>query len=205
MEANAISINMDNLRATGRMAEKQMNMALEQAELNGEVIPQEVLNFINVIKDDTTLEALVKTTDNASVQKIMNDNGVPMTEEDVDGLLEVLGKASKKLVESDGKLTEEELEQISGGGWLSDAWNSVKNGVKKAWDWCNSTTVGRIITAGVIATAVAALALSGLGAAVAFTYGVCTVGVGAGFGAAVAGVGGVIATGIIGAQQALTS
>ena len=48
MEANAVSINMDNLRATGRLAEKQVNVALEQAELNGEVIPQEVMNFLNV-------------------------------------------------------------------------------------------------------------------------------------------------------------
>ena len=40
MEATARTINMDNLRATGRMAEKQVNVALEQAELNGEVIPK---------------------------------------------------------------------------------------------------------------------------------------------------------------------
>ena len=35
MLSAAKPINMDNLRATGRLAEKQVNAALEQAELNG--------------------------------------------------------------------------------------------------------------------------------------------------------------------------
>ena len=153
MEANAVSINMDNLRATGRLAEKQVNAALEQAELNGEVIPQEVMNFLNVFKDDATREALFKTTDNASVQKIMNDNGVPMTEKDVDDFLAAVGNACKKLAESDGKLSDAELEQISGGGWFSDV-----------LDWCTSTTVGKIITYTVVCAAIGALFVGGTAA-----------------------------------------
>ena len=153
MEATALPINVDNLRATGRMAEKQMNVALEQAELNGEVIPQEVMNFLNVFQDEATRKAVLEAPDKPALQKILNDNGVPMTEEDVNSLLEALGKAGKQLVESDGKLSEEELEQISGGGWLSDAWN-----------WCTSTTVGKIITGVVVCAAVGALLLGGAAA-----------------------------------------
>ena len=155
MEATARTINMDNLRATGRMAEKQVNVALEQAELNGEVIPQEVMNFLNAFKDDATRDAIFKAPDKAGVQKILNDSGVPMAEEDVNSLLEALGKAGKQLVESDGKLTEAELEQISGGG--------IGSWFKKAWDWCTSTTVGKIITYAVVFAAAGALLLGGLG------------------------------------------
>ena len=126
MEATARTINMDNLRATGRMAEKQVNVALEQAELNGEVIPQEVMNFLNAFKDDATRDAIFKAPDKAGVQKILNDSGVPMTEKDVDDFLAAVGNAGKQLAQSDGKLSEEELEQISGGGigsWFKKAWD----------------------------------------------------------------------------------
>ena len=198
MEANALPINMDNLRATGRLAEKQVNVALEQAELNGEVIPQEVMNFLNVFKDDATREALFKTTDNASVQKIMNDNGVPMTEEDVDSFLAAVGNVGKKLAQSDGKLTEEELEQISGGGWLKDAWN-----------WCTSTTVGKIVTGVVVGAAIGAAfwaaSLCALGAAyAAVVYGGEVLAT-AGAYAAVGAVGGAMLGGIIGALGGVRS
>ena len=153
MEATARTINMDNLRATGRMAEKQVNVALEQAELNGEVIPQEVMNFLNAFKDDATRDAIFKAPDKAGVQKILNDSGVPMTEKDVDDFLAAVGNAGKQLAQSDGKLSEEELEQISGGG--------IGSWFKKAWDWCTSTTVGKIITYTVIGAAAGVLLIGG--------------------------------------------
>ena len=179
MEATARTINMDNLRATGRMAEKQVNVALEQAELNGEVIPQEVMNFLNAFKDDATRDAIFKAPDKAGVQKILNDSGVPMAEEDVNSLLEALGKAGKQLVESDGKLTEAELEQISGGG--------IGSWFKKAWNWCTSTTVGTIITYSVIVGVGMALICAGGAALMAGTLAV--VGKSALAGAAFAGGG----------------
>ena len=151
MEANAVSINMDNLRATGRLAEKQVNAALEQAKLNGEVIPQEVMSFINVFQDEATRKAVLEAPDKAALQKILNDNGVPMTEKDVDDFLASVGNACKKLAESDGKLSEQELEQISGGGWFSDV-----------WDWCTGTELGRFITTMVVGTAVGALCVASM-------------------------------------------
>ena len=179
MEANAVSINMDNLRATGRMAEKQMNVALEQAELNGEVIPQEVMNFLKVFQDEATRKAVLEAPDKAALQRILNDNGVPMTEEDVDDFLAAVGKAGKKLLENDGKLTEAELEQISGGG--------IGSWFKKAWNWCTSTTVGTIITYSVIVGVGMALICAGGAALTAGTLAV--VGKSALAGAAFAGGG----------------
>ena len=71
MEATALPINMDNLRATGRMAEKQMNVALEQAELNGEVIPQEVMNFLKVFQFQTIL--LICNTISENISQLFSE------------------------------------------------------------------------------------------------------------------------------------
>lgn len=48
----------------------------------------------------------------------MANNGVELTEEELDIVLLQIKAVTKKLLDNGGVLSEEELKQIAGGGWL---------------------------------------------------------------------------------------
>lgn len=123
-----------------------------------------MLNLLKLFKDEETRNAVYAAEDCAAVQKIMNNNGVPITEQDTVNFVEAVKKGSKHLAVNDGKLTKEEMEQITGGGFFS----SIRSGLKSAYNFFTYTTVGKAIACVVICTAAgAALAVAGATTALA--------------------------------------
>lgn len=111
------NVNRENLKASARMLEKRKDMILEQASM--EKLDEQSLKIME-LENDTEFTGKLMNCDSAEkVQALYKENGVELSIEQVNDLLKSVGELILKLDQNDGELTDDELEQISGGwSWL---------------------------------------------------------------------------------------
>ena len=116
-EAIFTNVNQENLKASARMLEKRKDMILEQA--NMEELDEQSRKIIELESDETFTKELMNCGSAEKVQALFKENGVNLSMEQVNDLLKSVGELILKLDQNDGELTDDELEQISGGwSWL---------------------------------------------------------------------------------------
>lgn len=93
-----------------------------------EMLAQEILTAVN--ENEEFCKAFVSSEDASSLQKVLNENGFNVSLEDVeamfaDGLSEIL-KVKESAEETE--LSEEQLDDVSGGGFLRGTLRTIASG-----------------------------------------------------------------------------
>ena len=113
------TINQDNLNATRRFLQKQGEISMAQLK---EADPQQA-EWLEKLGDLFANEDFIKQffacTENQQGVKLFADNGITVTEEQVEAMGACINAMIQNLRDNDGELSEEELEQIAGGGFFS--------------------------------------------------------------------------------------
>ena len=90
---------------------------------------ENVINFLVQAEENTDLKTkleAVKTPD--ELLALAQKQGYEVSPEDF--------KTVKNMIKnSDGELSEDELEAVAGGGIVRDTWQKVKDGADAAWTW----------------------------------------------------------------------
>lgn len=173
------NVDGEKLKASIRMLEKKSNAMLEEAQFIGEIDPI-IEKAIQLIKDEAFKEKFLLCENSQSIQKLFEENGAPLLMEDVEDIVNAVGLTVIKTVENNGELSDEELEQISGGwGWFKNLAKSAKGALIGA---VSGVVLGAIY-AGVCIASIACPAVGVAVAAAAFCL-IAGGAIGAGSGAA---------------------
>lgn len=149
-------INQENLNATLRFLEKQGEAALEELKVTDPQLAEcgETLKLL--FSDENFCKAFFSCPDRQSAVQLFGDNGIIITEAEVEGLVLQLYTMVKRLEENDGELSEEELAQIAGGSLFSTLGKGL--GIALIAGFLAASTIASIFTGG--------LAVAGISVAV---------------------------------------
>ena len=111
------TINQEKLNASIRFLNKKGEACLEQMRLENPEAANYMEKMGNLFKNEEFCLKFYDCKDLQSAVALFVENGVEMTEEGVKALIDYVKAIIKKLRENDGELTEEDLEQVAGGGW----------------------------------------------------------------------------------------
>ena len=109
------TINQDNLNASIRMLDKMGEANLEQLKLVDEAQAERMEKLGELFKSQSFLDQFIAIPDLPAAHKLFEDNGLPLSQVEMDGLMLQIKTLVKKLLDNDGELSEEDLEQIAGG------------------------------------------------------------------------------------------
>ena len=119
------TINQDNLNASVRMLDKMGDANLEQIKLVDAALGERLEKLGELFKTPSFCDQLIVCPDHQAARKLFEDNGVLLSQEETDAVILQIKTLVHKLVENDGELSEEDLEQIS-GGW---SWEGFFGGI----------------------------------------------------------------------------
>ena len=115
-EAILANVNQEKLKASLRFLDKQGEMTIEALKSNGhDTSKAEKLE--DLFKDTAFVKELAPTASPAEAQAVFAAHGLELTIEEIKGISQQCAGCIKKLEENDGELSEEDLEQISGGSF----------------------------------------------------------------------------------------
>ena len=120
-------INQENLNASMRLLSSMSEMGLNQLrEIDPEAAKrQEQMNAL--FEDQDFVNKFMACEEKEAMIQLCAEYGCVMTMEELDALLVQVHGTLKKLVDNDGELTEEDLEQVAGGGMFADFFKGVKS------------------------------------------------------------------------------
>ena len=176
------AINQEHLNASLRFLDKQGEATLEQAKLTNPELAEKLEKLGTLLQNEDFCQQLFACADNQAAVKLFGDNGLVLTEEEVDVLFLQIRTLVKKLLDNNGELSEEDLEQIAGGGWLG-AFLGVIGGASAGF---SAAAIGSLITIALVNM------VPGIGPAIGFAI-VGAVGI----------IGGGVAGGILGGNSDL--
>ena len=123
-EAILANVNQDKLKASLRFLDKQGEMTVEMLKANGhDVSKAEKLE--ELFKNEDFVKELAPTSSAAEAQGVFAAHGLELTPEEVKAISQQCAGCIKKLEENDGELSEEDLEQISGGAFSGNPDNLI--------------------------------------------------------------------------------
>ena len=129
------TINQDNLNATLRMLDKMGEATLEQLKLTDPQQAERMEQLSALLSSEDFCKEFLACTEKPAAVKLFADNGMEMTEDDIAVLAAQIHAMAQKLVENDGELSEEDLEQIAGGGlfaWIAGIGAALSGGMTGA-------------------------------------------------------------------------
>ena len=112
------TINQDNLNATLRFLDKQGEAALEQLKHTDPEQGKKLEQLGVLLNNEDFRNQFAACPDKQEAVKLFAENGLALTETDIEVLVAQIYSVARKLLDNDGALSEEDLEQIAGGGWL---------------------------------------------------------------------------------------
>ena len=121
MYQNINNINQDSLNASLRFLDK---MGQANAEMLKQTDPEQgerIEKLGALLANEDFCQKFIACTTKQEAYKLFADNGSDLTEEEINGLALQLKALTQKLIENDGELSEEDLEQIAGGGTVEVA------------------------------------------------------------------------------------
>lgn len=107
-------LNMEALQATLAMLDKSSKAANEQAKADG-CYDSRMEKLNELLSSESICDKLLAAENAAEARAVLAENGLDMTEEEVNALGQYVASISKKLIENGGELAEEDLEKIAGG------------------------------------------------------------------------------------------
>ena len=112
------TINQDNLNASLRMLDKMGEANLEQLKRTDPALAERMEQLGALSRNEDFCKQFLSCPDKQAAVRLFADHGLVLTEDEVEMLALQINSLTKKLMENDGTLSEEELEQISGGNLL---------------------------------------------------------------------------------------
>ena len=109
------TINMDNLNASVRMLNKMGEANTAQIKLMDEAHGERMEKLGELFNNESFLDQFIACPDFQAAQKLFGDNGLLLSQEELDGLMLQIKTIAKKLMDNNGELSEEDLEQVAGG------------------------------------------------------------------------------------------
>lgn len=109
------TINQDNLNASVRMLDKIGETNLAQLKLVDAAQAERMEKLGELLKSQSFLDQFIACPDLQAAHKLFEDNGLLLSQEEMDGLMLQIKTFAKKLLDNDGVLSEEDLEQVAGG------------------------------------------------------------------------------------------
>ena len=123
-EAILANVNQDKLKASLRFLDKQGEMTVETLKVNGQDVSK-AEKLEELFKDEDFVKELAPTSNAAEAQAVFAAHGLELTPEEVKAISQQCAGCIKKLEENDGELSEEDLEQISGGAFSGNPDNLI--------------------------------------------------------------------------------
>ena len=127
------TINQDNLNASLRFFQKRGEMQLEQLRAADPQQAELVEKLRALFHNEDLCLAFFSCADAPAAVQLLADNGIPMAEAEVKLLDTQLRAIAQKLMDNDGTLSEEELEQIAGGVDAKTANAEIKMFTAAGW------------------------------------------------------------------------
>ena len=121
MYQNINNINQDSLNASLRFLDK---MGQANAEILKQTDPEQgerMEKLGALLTNEDFCQKFIACTTKQEAYKLFADNGSDLTEEEINGLALQLKALTQKLIENNGELSEEDLEQIAGGANIKSA------------------------------------------------------------------------------------
>ena len=118
-EAILANVNQEKLKASLRFLDKQGEMTVEMLKANGQDVSK-AEKLEELFKNEDFVKELAPTSSAAEAQAVFAAHGLELTPEEVKAISQQFAGCIKKLEENDGELSEEDLEQISGGVFGGD-------------------------------------------------------------------------------------
>lgn len=112
-ESILTNVNQEKLDATKRMIEKQNQIVLENARMNG--TDSELEKLLTIINDKEFPDKLSACDSMEKLRKLFADGGLELSDEQIREMFQGVADCFEKIKKNDGELTEEELEEIAGG------------------------------------------------------------------------------------------
>ena len=115
MYQNINNINQNSLNASLRFLDK---MGQSNAEMLKQTDPEQgerMEKLGALLANEDFCQKFISCTTKQEAYKLFADNGSDLTEEEINGLALQIKALTQKLIENDGELSEEDLEQIAGG------------------------------------------------------------------------------------------
>ena len=85
--------------------------------------------------DEAFVKELFALEEPEDVQKKLAERGIEMSLDEIKAIPQAFAAAQKQ--EGGGELSEDDLENVAGGGMLADIWEYAKEGIKvwTSWRW----------------------------------------------------------------------
>ena len=115
MYQNINNINQNSLNSSLRFLDK---MGQANAEMLKQTDPEQgerMEKLGALLANEDFCQKFISCTTKQEAYKLFADNGSDLTEEEINGLALQIKALTQKLIENDGELSEEDLEQIAGG------------------------------------------------------------------------------------------
>ena len=123
-------INQENLNATMQYVEKVSENALNQLRETDPEAAKRLEQMNALFNDEDFMNKFIACDEKEDMIRLCAEHGFVMTMDELDGLLAQTKGMLQKLVDNDGKLTEEDLEQVAGG--IFDTAIKVANALSSA-------------------------------------------------------------------------
>ena len=115
-EAILENVNQEKLKASLRFLDKQGEMTVETLKAKGKDVSK-LEKLDELLKNEDFVKELAPTTSIAEAQAVFSAHGLELTADEVKAISQQCAGCIKKLEENDGELSEDDLEQIAGGGF----------------------------------------------------------------------------------------
>lgn len=111
----AKEMNKETLAANLQMLDKRGEQTLEAVKQNDPAAAEKLEKIGNLLRDESFAKAFACTNSAQEAVALFVERGVELTADEVTALAQQIRDLAQKLVENGGELSEEELENISGG------------------------------------------------------------------------------------------
>ena len=109
------TINQEILNATLRFLDKQGEATLEQLKTTDPAKAEQMEKLGALLSNEDFSKQFIACTENQAAVKLFADNGLAVTEGEAEALMAQVKAIAQKLLDNNGELSEEDLEQIAGG------------------------------------------------------------------------------------------
>jgi hypothetical protein len=114
-----------------KMLNKKVNMELEKATADEDLTADEE-KFLKLRENEEFMKDILKAENSEAVRSAFQKQAVDLSEQEADEFVEGVQNTVGKVMNATGELSEDELEEIAGGSWLSSAWKKAKKYVVAA-------------------------------------------------------------------------
>lgn len=111
----AKEMNKESLQANLKMLDKKGELTLETARQQDPALAAKLEKIKELFENEDFVKTFASCTSIADAAALFAENGLELTEAEVEGLVNQIRIIIEKLVENGGELSEEDLEQIAGG------------------------------------------------------------------------------------------